>query len=225
MTQRIIYEDNHLIAVNKKPSWLVQGDKTGDESLLDAVKLYIKNKYDKPGEVFLGSIHRLDRPVSGLVIFARTSKSLERMNRLFSERMVIKIYFAMVHRHPPKEKGILRHYIAKDGKTNTVRAYPLDKPHPNDSKEALLEYKLLKTSGKISILEINPHTGRPHQIRVQLASMGCVIMGDVKYGARKPFPDRSIGLHSYSLEFIHPVKKESIRIVADLPDSAWWHQF
>lgn len=222
LSDRIIYEDNHLIAVNKLPSWLVQGDKTGDESLIDAIKKYIKVKYGKPGEVFLGSIHRLDRPVSGLVIFARTSKALERMNALFSGRDIIKTYFAITEGMPPQSAGTLEHYLLKDGKTNTVKAFSQGMRIPAGAKPARLDYVLANRVDNVSLLRINPLTGRSHQIRVQLASMRCPILGDIKYGAKKALQDQSIALHSFSLEFIHPVLKSQIRIEASFPESQWW---
>jgi 23S rRNA pseudouridine1911/1915/1917 synthase len=220
--QRIVYEDNHLISVNKKPSWLVQGDKTGDESLVDALKIYLKQKYSKPGDVFLGSFHRLDRPVSGLVTFAKTSKALERMNKIFAGRAVNKTYLAITAGHPPKESSVITHFLLKDVKTNIVKAYSREMRYPPAAKEAVLEYKLLKTNGKISLLEIHPITGRSHQIRAQLAAIGCVIVGDLKYGYPSPLPDKSIALHGYSIEFDHPVQHKPLKIVAEIPDSEWW---
>lgn len=222
LKERIVYEDNHLIAVNKKAGWLVQGDKTGDISLVDSLKLYIKETYNKPGEVFLGSIHRLDRPVSGLVIFARTSKALERMNALFSSRNITKTYLAIVTGKPTSAKGTLEHYLLKDSGNNTVRVFSPNSRYPKDAKQAQLDYELRSSSGNTSCLEIHPLTGRSHQIRVQMASMRCPILGDLKYGAKDPLPDMSIALHSLSLEFIHPVKKEAVKIEAAMPEKSWW---
>jgi len=222
LRDRIVYEDNHLIAINKKAGWLVQGDKTGDISLVDALKIYIKEAYAKPGEVFLGSIHRLDRPVTGLVIFARTSKALERMNLLFSSRDIEKNYLALVEGRAEKSNGKLEHYLLKDPKNNTVKAFSTNSKYPKEAKLSVLTYNVQETQEKNSILEVHPLTGRSHQIRVQLSSMRCPIVGDVKYGAKKALPDMSIALHSLSLEFIHPVKKEKIKIEAPLPDRIWW---
>ncbi len=223
LRSRIVYEDNHLIAINKKSGWLVQGDKTGDISLVDALKVYIREAYNKPGEVFLGSIHRLDRPVTGLVIFARTSKALERMNLLFSSRNVTKTYFAIVEGVPPKPSVSLEHYLLKDPKTNTVRCFPTNGKYPKDAKLAQLDYEVQSSDNKKSLIKITPLTGRSHQIRVQMASMRTPIIGDIKYGAKYPLPDLSIALHSRSLEFVHPVKKEPIKIEAEIPDAEWWN--
>jgi len=223
LKQRIIYEDNHLIAVNKKAGWLVQGDKTGDVSLVEALKIYVKVTYNKPGEVFLGSIHRLDRPVTGLVIFARTSKALERMNLLFSSRDIVKNYLALVEGRTVANEGKLEHYLLKDPKTNTVRAFNTTSKYPKEAKLSILSYEVKEKMDKMSLLNVYPHTGRSHQIRVQLSSLRCPILGDIKYGASRPLPDMSIALHSASLEFIHPVKKEILKIEAPLPDNKWWH--
>lgn len=225
LSKRIIFEDNHLIAVNKRPSWLVQGDRTGDISLVDALKDYIKVKYNKPGEVFLGSIHRLDRPVSGLVVFARTSKALERMNALFAGRDIQKTYLAITEGRPPAPSATLRHFLLKDNASNTVRVVKPSSRNAGNAKEAVLEYSEVSQHNLLTMLKVLPRTGRPHQIRVQLASMNCVILGDVKYGARGPLPDKSIALHSYSLEFLHPVRKELLKIVAPIPGSEWWNPF
>lgn len=211
---KVIYEDNHLIAVNKPAGILVQGDKTGDICLLDLTKGYLKEAYNKPGNIFCGCIHRIDRPVSGLVLMAKTSKALERMNKIFSQREVQKIYWALVENKPLQNEGTLKHYILKNEQTNKVKVY--NTPNGN-AQQAVLEYKLLKAVGKYYILEVKPHTGRPHQIRAQLSAMGCPIVGDIKYGASAPLPDASIGLHAHELHFVHPVKKEDIIIVAELP--------
>lgn len=218
----VLYEDNHLIAVNKPAGVLVQGDQTGDVPLSEGVKAYIKEKYRKPGEVFLGTIHRLDRPVSGLVLFARTSKALERMNELFRDRDVQKTYWAIVGKKPAQVEGKLLHWLVKNELTNTVRAFTKAMP---GSQHAELEYKLIGQLEHYSLLEVYPHTGRPHQIRVQLASMGCPIVGDVKYGSPKPNADGSILLHGRALEFMHPVKKEKMRIEAPAPKTEVWQLF
>jgi 23S rRNA pseudouridine1911/1915/1917 synthase len=218
----ILFEDNHLLLLNKPAGWLVQGDKTGDPTLPDWGKVYLKEKYDKPGEVFLHPVHRLDRPVSGVVLLARTSKALSRLNEMFRDREMGKIYHAIVQGKPQHNEGELRHFLVKDHSINTVKAY---KTHPGkglEAKEAVLQYKILKTNGEQSLIEVKPLTGRPHQIRVQMASMGCPILGDLKYGANIPLPDASIALHAHTLHFIHPVKKEAMQVEAPLPDLELW---
>lgn len=218
----VLYEDNHLIAVNKRPGDLVQGDSTGDVPLPEIVKEYIKKKYDKPGAVFLGVVHRLDRPVSGVVVFARTSKSLERMNELFRNRETRKIYHAIVYGKPSKTSDTLVHWLVKDESRNKTTAYK------NENKDGLrseLWYELQRNIANRSLLEVRPVTGRPHQIRVQLSSIGCVIVGDVKYGADAPNDDASICLHASRLEFIHPVRKEPITIAAAFPQNHLWDSF
>lgn len=219
---QVIYEDNHLIIVNKAAGILVQGDATGDVPLLELVKDYIKEKYEKPGDVFLGTVHRLDRPVSGLVVFARTSKGLERMNEIFRKREVQKTYWAVVRRHPPKKQDKLTNWLVKDEAKNVVTAH--DMPVPNAQK-AELYYRVVGEINKHFLLEVTPITGRPHQIRVQLATMGCPIRGDVKYGYARPNHDGSINLHARRLFFVHPVKKESILCRAALPNDAFWEEF
>jgi 23S rRNA pseudouridine1911/1915/1917 synthase len=216
----VIYEDNHIIAVNKRPSQIVQGDKTGDTPLSELVKDYIKEKYAKPGEVYLGVIHRLDRPVSGVVLFARTSKALSRMNELFRERKVTKTYWAAVRHADIKEEGHLVHYLKKNEQTNTSRAF--DKEVPG-SLRSELTYKLIARSQTYMLLEVNPVTGRHHQIRVQLSSIGCPIKGDVKYGFKRGNEDASIHLHARKIRFEHPVKKEMMEITAVPPlnDVVW----
>ena len=218
----VIYEDNHLIIVNKAAGVLVQGDATGDRCLGDLVKDYIRTKYNKPGEVFLGTVHRLDRPVSGLVVFARTSKALERMNELFRKRDVQKTYWAVVKHKPEKSKGKLVHWLSKDEKKNLVTAHDRELP---GTQRAELNYRLLGEINKYYLLEITPITGRPHQIRVQLASMDCPIRGDVKYGFPRANADGSINLHARRLFFVHPVKKEPIICKAGLPNDPFWEEF
>ncbi len=221
----ILFEDNHLIAVNKAPGILVQGDHTGDQPLSEYVKMYIKDRYKKPGDVFLGTIHRLDRPVSGAVIFARTSKALERMNRLFAERKIEKTYWAVTTRRPDPYSGRLSHYIQKDEKKNFVRVYDkLSNRNPN-AKQAELDYELIGEIGDSYLLKILLQTGRPHQIRAQLAKMGWPVRGDVKYGFPKPNRDGSIHLHCRSLSFLHPIKQEQTLITASPPDEQVWNLF
>lgn len=222
---QIIYEDNHLIAVNKPAGWLVQGDETGDQPLSEWVKEYIKLRYKKPGDVFLGVIHRLDRPVSGVVVFARTSKALTRMNELFKNRQVDKTYFAITSDRPDPLKGTLKHYLLKDKTRNLAKAYDRPGRRTADAKLSELEYELIAQIGHNHLLEVHPLTGRPHQIRVQLSKMGWPIKGDVKYGAAQAIPDGSICLHCRSLDFEHPVKKERIHIEADPPNTQLWRLF
>ncbi len=218
----VVYEDNHIIVVSKRPGILVQGDATGDRTLTDAVKEYIKQKYNKPGDVFLHPVHRLDRPVSGLVIFARTSKGLERMMELFRKREIQKTYWAVVRRKPAQEKGKLTHWLVKDEQKNVVTAYDTE---VKGSQKAELYYKLLGTVNKHYLLEVEPISGRPHQIRVQLASMGCPIRGDIKYGYDRPNIDASINLHARRIFFIHPIKKEPIICKAAVPPNQFWEEF
>ena len=213
----VLYEDNHLIAVNKKSGDIVQGDKTGDTPLSDFVKAYIKKKYNKPGEVFLGTIHRLDRPTSGVVLYARTSKSLSRMNEQFREKKVQKTYWAVVEKTPPTESGTLENYLQKNQKQN--KSYVTKS---KGGKHAILDYKLLRKLDNFFHLEIKPKTGRHHQIRVQLATIGCIIKGDLKYGAKRSNKDASIHLLAQKLEFVHPVTKEDITIVAPAPKESVW---
>jgi len=218
----ILFEDNHLIAINKNAGVLVQGDSTGDVPLSELVKEYIKEKYHKPGAVFLGVVHRLDRPVSGVVVFARTSKSLERMNELFRKRETKKIYNAIVSGKPPKPADTLVHWLVKDESRNKTTAYK--KEHPEGLRSEL-SYQVRAHANGLSLLEVQPVTGRPHQIRVQLSSIGCPIVGDVKYGAATPNDDASICLHASRLQFIHPVRKEEVLIGAPFPANHLWDGF
>jgi len=213
----VLYEDNHIIAINKKSGDIVQGDKTGDAPLSDFVKAYIKKKYNKPGEVFLGTIHRLDRPTSGVVLYARTSKALTRMNEQFREKQVQKTYWAVVDNAPANTSGTLENYLLKNQKQN--KSYVTKGA---DGKHAVLDFKLLKKLDNFYHLEIKPKTGRHHQIRVQLAHIGCIIKGDLKYGAKRSNKDASIHLLAQKLEFLHPVKKEPITIVAPAPKDSIW---
>jgi len=219
---QVLYEDNHLLVINKPAGVLVQGDATGDIPLVEIAKQYIGKKYNKPGDVFLGVVHRLDRPVSGVVVFARTSKALERMNALFRDRLTRKIYWAVVAERPPRKEGNLIHWLVKDEKKNKTTAYSTETPIGSRSE---LNYKVIDSKRGYYLVEVNPITGRPHQIRVQLASMGCPIAGDVKYGSPISSPDGSIALHARQIQFIHPVKKEPILISAKLPQNDWWNPF
>jgi 23S rRNA pseudouridine1911/1915/1917 synthase len=216
---QILHEDNHLIVVNKRVGDIVQGDKTGDKPLSDVVKEYIKDKYNKPGEVFLGVVHRLDRPTTGIVVFARTSKALTRMNELFSNRETQKTYWAVVKNKPPKNEEILVHFIKRNEKNNTSKAHIKEVP---DSKMASLEYKIIKELDNYFGLEIQLHTGRHHQIRAQLSAIGSPIKGDLKYGFDRSNPDGGIHLHARKLVFTHPVTKENITIIAPTPDEVIW---
>lgn len=215
----IVYEDNHLIIVNKNPGDIVQGDKTGDKPLVEFVKDYIKDKYNKPGAVFLGVVHRLDRPTSGVVLFARTSKALERMNKLFKTREVDKNYWAVVKNLPESASGELTHHLVRNPKNNKSFAY--DKPMPG-SKEARLKYRVLATLKNYTLLRIELLTGRHHQIRSQLSKIGCSIKGDLKYGFDRSNKDGSIHLHAHELRFIHPVKNEELHVVAPPPKDPVW---
>jgi len=225
MNIQVLFEDNHLIAVNKPGGMLVQGDKTNDPILSDWVKKYIKNKYNKPGDVFLGTVHRLDRPVSGAVIFARTSKGLTRMNELFRERAIEKTYWAITQKETPELEGTLVHFLLKDTTKNKTKAYDRMSNRAAKAKKAELSYKLIGKLGHHNLLEIKLKTGRPHQIRVQLAHIGCPIRGDLKYGAEKANENACIHLHSRSLSFIHPVAKKPIFIEAKAPNEQLWREF
>ena len=216
----VLYEDNHLIAINKKSGDIVQGDKTGDAPLSDFVKAYIKKKYNKPGDVFLGTIHRLDRPTSGIVLYARTSKALSRMNEQFREKLVQKTYWAVVDNAPPNSSGTLDNHLQKNQKQNKSYVTKTD-----GGKHAVLEYKLIKKLDNFYHLEIKPKTGRHHQIRVQLSNAGCCIKGDVKYGANRTNKDGSIHLFARSVSFNHPIKKESMTITANPPIDPLWNEF
>jgi 23S rRNA pseudouridine1911/1915/1917 synthase len=218
----ILYEDNHLIAVYKKPSDLSQSDKTGDAALDSETKKYLAVKYNKPGEVFLGVVHRLDRPVGGVMLFARTSKALERMNEVFRTREVKKIYLAVVKERPPEEEGVLTHFLKKNEKQNKTYVYDNE---VKGSKKASLSYRLAGGSDRYFLLEIELHTGRHHQIRAQLAKMGCPVKGDLKYGYPRSNEDGSICLFARKLEFIHPVKKEKVSITAHFPQGDVWKLF
>ena len=215
----VVYEDNHIIIVNKQSGEIVQGDKTGDRPLSDIVKDYIKEKYHKPGAVFLGVVHRLDRPVSGLVVFARTSKALARLNKMFAEGEVHKTYWAVVKNAPRASEGVLEHWLVRNEKQNKSYAYPQEKPN---AKKAILKYRVIGHSDNYSLLEVNLMTGRHHQIRCQLAAMGCPIKGDLKYGAPRSNSDGSISLMSHRVEFIHPVSKVPIIVEAPIPDDPLW---
>lgn len=218
----ILYEDNHVIVVNKKSSDIVQGDKTGDEPLPERIKVYLKKKYDKPGNVFCGVVHRLDRPTSGAIIFARTSKALERLNAQFRDKETNKIYWAIVEEKPKMKSGTLVHYLKKNEKQNKSYASLTESP---GSKKAVLHYELISSSDKYHLLEIKLETGRHHQIRSQLSSIGCIIKGDLKYGAKRSNPDGSISLHARSITFIHPTTKELINIKAPVPKDPLWQLF
>jgi len=216
---QILYEDNHIIIVNKRAGDIVQGDKTGDEPLSEVVKAYIKDKYNKPGNVYLGVVHRLDRPTTGIVMFAKTSKALPRLNKIFSEKEAKKIYWAIVKNVPPKTQDTLIHWFKKNPKNNKSTAHVKE---VDNSKKAILHFTVLKALDTYYLLEIELETGRHHQIRSQLASIGCPIKGDLKYGFYRSNPDASIHLHARQLKFIHPVSKEKIDITAPLPiDSVW----
>lgn len=206
---KVIYEDNHLLVINKPSGWLVQGDKTGDKTLTDWAKVYIKRKYDKPGDVFLHPTHRLDRPVAGITIFARTSKALERMNEMFREDTIQKTYLAIIKGKPIEIEETLVHYIEKDTNRNTVKAFSRAK---TNAKRAELTYDVLAIGDSHSLVRVRPKTGRPHQIRVQMAKIEHPIKGDLRYGYPKANTDKSIDLHAFKIEFMHPVKKEPIKL-------------
>lgn len=216
---QILFEDNHIIIVNKRAGDIVQGDRTGDKPLSNVVKEYIKEKYDKPGEVFLGVVHRLDRPTSGIVIFARTSKALERLNKMLREKKIQKTYWAVAKNRPKKENGTLIHYLKKNPKNNKSTAYSRE---TDGSKKAILHYQVIKKLDNYTLLEIDLETGRHHQIRAQLAALGSPIKGDLKYGFPRSNKDGSIHLHARKIQFIHPVKKEEITITAPPSKDVIW---
>ena len=215
----ILYEDNHIIAVNKSSSEIVQGDKTGDKPLVESVKEYLKERYQKKGNVFCGVVHRLDRPVSGVVIFAKTSKALARLNEILALRQITKKYWAIVSSPPQEPQGTLRHFLVRNERQNKSYAYSKAVPQ---SKEAVLHYKTLGKSDRYTLLEVDLETGRHHQIRCQLAAMGCIIKGDLKYGAPRSNRGGGISLHARSVEFVHPVKQERLVIEAPVPDDTLW---
>ena len=218
----VLYEDNHIIAVNKTCNEIVQGDKTGDTPLSEIVKAYIKDKYNKPGEVFLGVTHRLDRPTSGVVLFARTSKALTRLNEMFkSHEQIKKTYWAIVQGCPKVPEARLENYLTRN---ETLNKSFIAKPGAKEAKLAVLTYKTLVKGEHYTLLEINLETGRHHQIRCQLAAIGCPVKGDLKYGAKRSNPDGGISLHARQIEFIHPVKKEPICITAPVPNDSLWQQ-
>ena len=219
---RILYEDNHLIIINKKPGELVQGDESGDRTLADDVREYLKVTYDKKGNVYLGIPHRLDRPTSGIVVYAKTEKALVRLNEMFRGSGVKKVYWAIVDKKPEKEEGTLVHYIVRNSETNKSVAYPREM---KGSKIAKLSYSLLASSDRYHLLEIVLHTGRHHQIRAQLKAIGIHIKGDLKYGAERSNPDGGISLHARRISFIHPVKKEELTVVAPPPEDRLWSFF
>ncbi len=218
----VVYEDNHIIIVNKRSGEIVQGDKTGDTTLADTVKAYLKEKYNKPGNVFVGVVHRLDRPVGGLVVLARTSKALSRLNEMFRTGNVHKTYWAITRNKPAEDEGELVHWLVRNEKQNKSYAYDREVPQ---SKRAVLRYKVIGRNDNYFLLEVKLLTGRHHQIRCQLAAIGCPIKGDLKYGARRSNPDGSISLLSRHVEFVHPVSKQTVSVDAALPDDTVWESF
>ncbi len=222
MQNQVLYEDNHLLIINKAPGQIVQGDKTGDRPLVEMAKDYIKEKYKKPGAVFLGVVHRLDRPASGVVLFARTSKALTRMNEQFRKKEPQKTYWIVTEKANIPQENQLENYLLKNQKQN--KSYVV-KPNRDGAKQALLNYKVLLHSDRYMLIEVDLQTGRHHQIRVQLSSIGAIIKGDLKYGADRPNKDKSIHLHARKLTFIHPTKKEKIEIEAAAPDDVLWNYF
>ena len=216
---QVLYEDNHIIIVNKRAGDIVQGDKTGDKPLSEVVKEYIKDKYNKPGNVYLGVVHRLDRPTSGVVMFAKTSKALPRLNKMFVNKETQKTYWALVKQEPPKNQDTLIHWLRKNPKNNKSTAYPNEVP---EGKKAILHYQVIKKLDNYFLIEVALETGRHHQIRVQLASIGCPIKGDLKYGFDRSNKDASISLHARNLHFTHPVSNETINVTAPLPKDPIW---
>jgi 23S rRNA pseudouridine1911/1915/1917 synthase len=222
LAERILYEDNHLIIVNKWPSEIIQGDKTGDAPLSEEVKQYIKKKYNKPGDVFLGIIHRIDRPVSGAIVFARTTKAVKRMNEIIKSRKMEKVYWAVVKELPPKTGDSLRGFLKKNEAKNKSFVY---QKQVSGSKEAALDYRVIAHSSDYHLLEVHLKTGRHHQIRAQLADIGSPIKGDIKYGFSRTNPNASIHLHARKIEFIHPVRNTLLTIIADPPEDPLWNYF
>ncbi len=218
----VLHEDNHIIAVNKRPSDIVQGDKTGDAPLSDFVKKYLKEKYNKPGEVFVGTVHRIDRPVSGIVLFAKTSKALARLNAMFQTKEIQKTYWAVVKNKPKNISGKLVHYLIKNEAKNMSKGFEKETPGALRSE---LDYEMICSLDNYHLLEVKPLTGRHHQIRVQLSAMGCPIKGDLKYGFDRSNKDASIHLHARKIEFVHPVKKEPVVIIASPPNEVLWNEF
>jgi len=216
---QVIYEDNHIIVVNKRAGDIVQGDKTGDKPLSDVVKSYLKDKYNKPGNVYLGTVHRLDRPTSGLVIFSKTSKALPRLNKMFATKDITKTYWALVKNKPKKDSDRLVHWLKKNPKNNKSYAHSTE---VKDSKKAILSYQIIKKLDNFYLLEVTLETGRHHQIRTQLSTIGCPIKGDLKYGFDRSNKDASISLHARNIKFIHPVSKEELDITAPLPKDPVW---
>jgi len=217
---QILHEDNHILVVNKRVGDIVQGDKTGDKPLSEIVKEYIKEKYNKPGDVFLGVVHRLDRPTTGIVVFARTSKALTRLNDLFKNRETQKTYWAIVKNKPEKEAAALEHFLVRNEKNNTSKAYLKEVP---GSKKAILEYRIIASLDNYFVLEIDLQTGRHHQIRAQLAAIGCPIKGDLKYGFDRSNPDGGICLHARRLTLVHPVSREKTTFTAPVPNDSIWN--
>jgi len=217
---QVLFEDNHIVIVNKRAGDITQGDKTGDKPLSDVVKEYIKDKYNKPGDVFLGVVHRLDRTTSGIIIFARTSKSLERLNKMLRDKIINKTYWAVVKNHPKKEKDTLINYLRKNPKNNKSTAYTKE---IEGSKKAILHYTVIKKLDNYSLIEVDLETGRHHQIRTQLSTIGCPIKGDLKYGFDRSNKDGSIHLHARKIKFTHPVSKEQINITAPTPKEVIWN--
>lgn len=222
IASQILFEDNHLIVINKRPAQLVQPDNSGDDSLEEEIKSFLKQKYNKPGEAFLGVAHRLDRPVSGAVVFAKTSKALVRLNEMLKKHELKKTYWAVVKTKPPQDEGLLSQYILRNQKQNKSLVYNMP---VKDSQLAELKYRLIANSDRYYLLEIDLMTGRHHQIRAQLAAMDCPIKGDVKYGFARTNPDGSICLHARKVEFVHPVSKEKLSILAPLPETDIWKVF
>lgn len=216
--RQILFEDNHIIVINKKPGQLVQGDHTGDEPLSESLKKYLKDKYNKPGNVYVAVVHRLDRPTSGIVVFAKTSKAAARLSKMFQEKKLEKTYWALVENKPPKPSDTLVHFLKKNAKQN--KSYAINQAKEG-YKKAILHYKTIGKGDKYSLLEVQLETGRHHQIRTQLSTINCRLKGDLKYGAKRSNPDGSIGLHSRQLSFIHPVSKEPVKFIAPAPEGIW----